>query len=266
MKPKTVVKKVRSVHIHFLLIAGVWLGISSCAPKEDLVPEISVSQIEMHSDSFSSEKIEALIVRYREILDASMNEVIGHNALRMSNEGKHESSLGKFVSKLMLEQSKKVYETHVDVALINHHGGLRAPIAAGDITLGNIYEVMPFENEVLLLELSGVELQQLIEFVSTEYSSMMWPVSYELEQGEMEKHAINILISGESIQLEKKYILAVTDYQANGGNEFHLLSTAPRLPITPIKLRDMILLEVRQSQQSQDTIHIETPHSITLLP
>ena len=77
-----------------------------------------------------------------------------------------------------MEQCESIFEREIDVAVMNHHGGLRAPINQGEITLGEVFQVMPFENEMVLLEVPGHILLEIINKINGSGSSMLWPVTF----------------------------------------------------------------------------------------
>jgi 2',3'-cyclic-nucleotide 2'-phosphodiesterase (5'-nucleotidase family) len=58
---------------------------------------------------------------------------------------------------------QKNLKQNVDAALINI-GGIRTTIGKGDILLKNVFEVMPFENEVIIVKMKGADLQGLFDY------------------------------------------------------------------------------------------------------
>jgi 5'-nucleotidase len=69
-----------------------------------------------------------------------------------------ESALGSFLADSLRQAAG------ADVALMNP-GGLRADIDAGPLTFGDVYEVLPFDNTVALISMTGEELKRLLQFV-----------------------------------------------------------------------------------------------------
>lgn len=74
-----------------------------------------------------------------------------------TRDGNPESTLGNLFTRALLA------ELDADVALHNVQGGLRADLPAGPLTFGSVYEISPFENRVVILNLSGAELRAVIE-------------------------------------------------------------------------------------------------------
>jgi 5'-nucleotidase len=67
-----------------------------------------------------------------------------------------ESPLGNLFTDAMLEM------TDADIAIHNVWGGIRAELPAGEVTYGDVYRVMPFDNRVAIVELTGADLRRII--------------------------------------------------------------------------------------------------------
>ena len=244
-------------HLHSFLKIGpvvlLLLLLASCTSQGEYKRSYSWAPVAVSQDIEKDQAIEAIIAPYRDELDSIMNEVIGYAAHDLTARGQYESNLGTFVTSLFLSQS-------IDVSVMNHHGGLRASLNAGPITLGEVFEVMPFENEMRLLEMTGTQLTEVIEYIGKSGRSMIWPVGFEVTDSGLK----NIVVAGKAIVPEKTYIMAISDYLANGGGGFKMLTSLKRLDIEPIKQRDMIVDEIRQRTAQGDSIDTEVANLITV--
>ena len=244
-----------------LLIIGIYVvSLISCFNPKNYQAMYSWSEIHIDTTIEKSTEMEQIITPYRLSLDSIMDEVIGYAKHDLRSSERYESALGTFVTKLILDQSRATFEKEVDIAIMNHNGGLRAPINKGDITLGNIYEVMPFENQIILLEMTGSELLDMIQFIGKSGRSMAYPVSYEVNDDGVS----NILLSGEEVIPEEEYVLAVSDYMANGGSGFRMLKNLPRIDVETIMLRDMIVKEVKDRSAQGLQIEQEVMNNIVV--
>ena len=100
--------------------------------------------VKSESDSITN----TIILPYRLGIDSIMNEVLCVSDLEMT-KGRPESILGNFVSDLCLEQ----FSNQADICIMNT-GGLRNILPKGEITRGDIYKLISFENELVILELT----------------------------------------------------------------------------------------------------------------
>ena len=213
-------------------------------------PQVSQTTVEFETVDSSVQAdpdIERIVQGYKDQLDNEMTEVIGVAATDLNNNsGRVESVLGNFVADLMLAQSTKRFGSPVDLALINARGGLRVPLSKGEITVGDVFELLPFDNDVWILELTGKETQQLFDHCAQIKRMAISGGSYEIK----ETSAINIKIGGAEFDSTKSYILAIPDFLAKGGDRFEFLPQAKVLTKLNYLARDMIIDHIRKLNQT----------------
>ena len=95
----------------------------------------------------------------------------------------------------------------VHVSLVNQ-GGLRVPLAAGPILMRHAYELLPFENFVVVLTLSGGQLEQLADQIARTTGEPIAGWTMELDGDD----AVGVLVGGEPIDPDRTYRLATVDY------------------------------------------------------
>ena len=105
-------------HIHLPIYSLLLLLLASCHNRSTTQTKIAVSGIEINQQLQEADEIEAIVAPYRDSLEAIMDEVIGFAAHDLTTNGKYESTLGTFVTRLCLEQSEAIFEREVDVAII----------------------------------------------------------------------------------------------------------------------------------------------------
>ena len=209
------------------------------------------SQQRIDSTLASSSDAEVLIGSYKHQLDAKMNTVIGYADTILSNEGKYgESSLGNFVADLMLYQSRKLFKDTVHLAFINARGGLRVPINQGDITVGEIFELMPFDNEMLIIQIKGDELMEVFHHSAKRGVNVFSDATFLVRNN----LADSIRLQGTIIYKDSTYNVAISDYLANGGGGFDFLMDNPQTELN-IMLRDMILLHIKELTKTRKKVY-----------
>jgi len=171
---------------------------------------------------------------YSDSLNKEMEEVVATSAMAME-KGKPESLLGNFIADLLLEKGKEYNDGAADFCVVNY-GGLRMPsLPAGKITKGMIYELMPFDNFLVIMELSGEIVKPMLDYVASEGG---WPVS-GIKFKIREEKAFDILINNLPLQPGKNYRVVISDYLADGGDNLSMLKTQQRKN-TGIFIRDAI--------------------------
>jgi 2',3'-cyclic-nucleotide 2'-phosphodiesterase (5'-nucleotidase family) len=185
--------------------------------------------------------VEAVVTPYRQKVKQQMDEVIGTapEAIRKNNG---ESPLANFVADLQRERAAKETGQPIDLGLMTN-GGLRAELPAGNITVGSVFELMPFENELVVLDLPGPVLQQLFEYAAKVKMALSGATYSVGADGK----PVNIRIGKEQFDPNKErlYTLAISDYLAGGGDQLTFLK-----PIKPrstgVLLRTAINDHIRQ--------------------
>ena len=110
----------------------------------------SLIEVNTHEDSL----INVFIEPYKTSIESEMNEIISF-AKSDLKKNKPVGNLGNFVTDLCLSYAE------ADICLMNN-GGLRSSINKGNITVGMIYELMPFENELVIVELSKTDFFEML--------------------------------------------------------------------------------------------------------
>jgi 2',3'-cyclic-nucleotide 2'-phosphodiesterase (5'-nucleotidase family) len=180
-----------------------------------------------------------LLQPYGDSIHATMNAVIATVAEPLEKK-QPESSLGSVFADAMLQMAREKFNAPVDAAFINN-GGLRINgLPAGDLTVGRVYEVMPFDNIIVLQQVSGAVLKQLLNHIAGRGGWPMAGLQFKIETAGNIKTATDILINGAPLDENKTYAIANSDYIANGGDDCIMLKKIPQQNKN-ILLRDAFL-------------------------
>ena len=164
-----------------------------------------------------------LIQPYSVKVNSTMNDVIGFTPVTLTKR-LPESGLGNFMADCMREMAEQKFGKKVDAAFINY-GGIRSYIPKGDITVGKIYELMPFDNLIVLQEVKGSAFKLFLNRVAEKGG---WPLS-GMTMKIKDKKPEQILIAGKPIDENAIYIIANSDYIANGGDDCDMLKVLPQI-------------------------------------
>jgi 2',3'-cyclic-nucleotide 2'-phosphodiesterase (5'-nucleotidase family) len=144
----------------------------------------------------------------------------------------------------LLDEAQKLVVDSLDFAIQNY-GGIRIPVfSKGDITVNKIYELMPFDNTMFIIELNGETVQMLFDKMAENGG---WPVSrnvyFEIAYGK----AKNVKIKNIPIDKNKIYYAAIPDYIAQGGDNINFLKELKTYK-TDALIRDMLINHVRENK------------------
>lgn len=227
-------------HYLYIYAVAIFIFVTSCA-KVNHVADLKSRNYRIEKASFPVDtKVAAMIEPYKAQLDETMNEVIGYNEEELT-KGKPNSSLTNWFSDVLLEESQKLVTEKVDFAIQNY-GGIRIPtLSKGDVTVGKVYELMPFDNLMYIQELPGSVVQQLFDKIA---ESGGWPISHSVSMDIAYGKAKNILINGIALDTNKIYIAAIPDYIANGGDNMIFLKDV-KTNNTGALIRDLIINNIK---------------------
>lgn len=217
--------------LHFLVL---FLLLSSCATQY-VANKYKYTEEKITAASEADKVLDSIIQPYKLELDKEMNRVIGFadDALTKTQP---ESDLGTFMCELVLKKSRDYSKQPVDFTFLNH-GGIRLPsLPKGDITLGKMIELMPFENRIVIMEVTGLTLDSLFNHMAAKGGWHVSGARYKIKNDQ----AVDVTIKGEPLQSRGIYTLAVSDYLAQGGDNCTMLKRIPYID-TQKTLREALI-------------------------
>ena len=158
---------------------------------------------------------------------------IGRNA-RTLTRGGVESQIGDFVADAMREKVK------ADVGLQNS-GGLRADLDEGVVTRGALYEVMPFDNTIFTLDLTGAELRLALEqALQSGRVTQVSGIAYRFDPSRpaLDRVTALTLADGTPVDSARTYHVACNNFMATGGDNYDALSKGANRTDTALLVRD----------------------------
>lgn len=158
------------------------------------------------------------------------------------NDGELNSTLSNMFADATYEMSNPVFNKmsgeNIDIVLLNN-GGIRSIISKGNISEKTAFELMPFENSIVVLELSGLSIIKMIDYLRK--VKLQHPIS-GLQITLNNDYSVNeVKINGVSIENEKKYYVATTDYLLEGGDKMYFLAETTKTTDINYKMRDILI-------------------------
>ena len=164
-----------------------------------------------------------LLSPYSASLTASMSEVIATVAVTLEKK-QPEGTLGNVMADAMLFAARKKFALPVDIGIVNYGGVRLNEVAPGPFTRGKLFELSPFDNNIVVLSMKGNELKQFLDFIA---AAGGWPVA-GMRMRISNKQATEITIGGKQLDMNAQYLVALSDYLANGGDNAAMLKTLPK--------------------------------------
>lgn len=188
-----------------------------------------------------------LIEPYRQAQTLQMSVVIGESEQLMHAE-KPEGLLNAFVSDAMFAYGNSLKQT--DLAITNF-GGLRNDLPQGPVTVGHVMQIMPFDNAIVLLELSGTDMLRLADAIAAKGGEVETGMSLTIGK---DGKAKNVLLGGQPIDTAKTYRVITTDYLSYGNDHLEPLANYKSIELPQIMLRDVLINAISQQTAAGKTV------------
>ena len=214
------------------------------------------------SDSISDQPaVESMIEPYRDSLELTMNTVLVENEAELTR-GKPESTLGNLIADLLLERALVEMPDSVRplICLINV-GGLRVDLPEGPITVGKVFELMPFENELDVVKLSSQKVDEMLVYLNEVGGQPISGMNVTVSSG---KGSTRYLLS-DGQEIEEYLYVVTSDYLADGGDKMDFFKDPLERIRTGIKIRDAIMDDFRIKGLADHALNSELDGRISVV-
>lgn len=232
----------------FLLLVAAALLTTACRTPLNIVQTETQKNISLTSDLPEDQRLKSFIEPYKQEVESKMSTKISYTAVDLNKQGDN-SNLGNLLADYTFEGAdvwakENGIPNGVDAAVINI-GGIRSTIGAGDILTRHVYEVMPFENEVVIMKMKGSDLVGLYDYyLKTQTNNPVSHLYIETDNGKIIKQLIN----GKEIVPTQYYYIATSDYLALGGDNMSFFGKGEMIS-TGIRLRELFLEKFKKSKE-----------------
>ena len=217
--------------------------IISCAKANYQLTTIEGKRIPITEKLSQTTEIENYINPYREHIDTDLSSVLAYSPETLDKSGSTwQSQLGNLLADVTLQAGNKVFQLRekksVDICLLNS-GGIRSILPKGNVTARTAFEIMPFENSLVVISLKGEQIQELVDyFIATKKAHPIAGITFTIQKNNSAK---NIVIQGKPLDLAAIYNVATNDYLANGGDNMNFFKKGIQKYDLEYKLRNILI-------------------------
>jgi len=214
----------------------------SCKENNIQINKITGKQEEINQSFKSDSAFINVVHPYKIKLQNKINTVLCYNLRTLKREeGDLESALGNLYADICFQKADSLFYIktgqRIDFALFNY-GGIRTEIPKGVITIKNIFELMPFENKLVIAQLSAKQVKSLFNYL--EERKEAHPIS-QLKIKMKANKITGITINNEAYDSLKNYFVLTHDYLQHGGDKMDFFKKPISLFNTEYKVRDAII-------------------------
>lgn len=228
----------------FIGILIIGAGLSACSSYS--YKAFNAQRIDVKSPVEKDPEVDSLVAPYRRALAMEMNRVIGEATADMQ-VARPNSTLGQWVTDIVLQFGKdsllnRQSEKLPVIAILNT-GGIRASLSKGPLTVGDIYKLMPFDNQLMALKLPVSQFAEIEAYIQKTGGE---PISgFAIVNGKM--------VVDNPTNATFVWIIT-TDFLANGGDKMLFFQSATEKIISPVLLRDLLLREVERTKTIEELL------------
>lgn len=229
--------------IKHIVIFITILGFCSCKEVPETLVEIQGKQLQISGALPEADSIEAFISPYRNRVNQLLDSTLCYAPYVISkDDGMYNTTAGNLMADIIIEQANPIFKSRtghdIDFVLLNH-GGIRSLISPGAVTARTAYEVMPFENSIVVAELSGKSVRELVSFlINTRRPHPISGLQIIIDKNNS-LHEVNI--QGVPFDENRTYFVATSSYLTQGGDDMIFFKDAISITQTDYFIRNAMI-------------------------
>ena len=246
------------------LVSAVVISIVSCSSHHYSVQSVDYQRVTIDSQFDAAPDAEAMafLAPFKVKVDSLMSPVVGRVACDMLSD-RPESKLSNLLADILIWAGKDFDEK--PVISVYNMGGIRASLSKGDVTIGNVIDVAPFENKLCFMTLKGSQVITLFEQIAYRGGE---GVNHNVRAViNKDKKLVSLKINGEEVNPEADYRIATIDYLADGNDGLPILKAGTNRKMLTDKsnnLRFIIMDFFREKTKEGHEVDAEIEGRITV--
>ena len=231
----------KTFRLSFYLLLSIL--VLSCKGNSVETAEIKGERIAVDENIEADPEIEEFVAPFKEHLNKTLDSTLAYNPKDMvKSDGELNTAIGNLMADIVMEQANPIFKSRtgneIDLVLLNH-GGIRSGLNKGNISTRSAYGLMPFENEIVVTELTGDKIKEMLSYL--EKAKTAHPVSgiqIEMDQNYKVSRAE---VNGEIINESKTYFVATSEYLQQVCDNMSFFKDPIELYKVDYKLRNAII-------------------------
>lgn len=246
----------------FIVLTGIFL-LASCAGQKYQNTKIEGKQIGITNAYRDVQSIEDYIAPYRTHIDKNLDNVLAYCPETLDkSKGTWQTTIGNLLADVTIEMANPIFQSrekkNIDICLLNH-GGIRAVLPKGNVTTRTAFEIMPFENSLIIIELKGAQIREMAAYIMKEKKPH--PLSgLKIVADKNNLSVKSLSVNGKPVEDNQSYYVATSDYLSNGGDSMNFFKKAVKAYDMDYKLRNLLIDYFKKV----DTIPVITSERIIL--
>ncbi len=228
----------------FVILLTFNLFISCKSTSSYKTTKIEGKKIGVTNEKGDNEAIAAYVKPYSDNINKDLSSILAYcPETQDKSKGTWQTNIGNLLAEITFELGNPVFQKRenkaIDICLLNS-GGIRSIIPKGDVTTRTAFEVMPFENSLIIVGLTGKEIKTLAEYVIKEKKPHpLYGIKIYIDKSTLKINKIEI--NNQPVDENRIYYVATSDYLANGGDNMTFFKESKIKFDMEYKLRNMLI-------------------------
>lgn len=230
----------RLFYVIFVTFFAFW----GCQGGKMHLHSVKNQLITVQSETLPNSDIEQFILPYREAIHKELESVLAYNPSDLVKEATALNvPISNFMADAIYEQANFVFSKrmnqNLDFVVLNW-GGIRSSIPKGNVTKRTVFNIMPFENRLVAVQITGKKVLEMADYLASEHIPN--PVSkHILLQINTQNQVVNFKVNAKEIDPDALYWVGTTDYLLRGGDRMYFFKEAPQVLDLEYQFRNALM-------------------------
>ena len=220
--------------------------LSSCKKEGHQLKQIKSQTTAVDSTITANKSIDSMIQPFRNHINKTLDSTLAYAPETYSkkdygSKNNLNTAIGNFMADVVYQQGNPIFKVrtgkNIDAVLLNH-GGIRSVISKGNISRRTAYQVMPFENSIVVAALKKAQVDSLINYLSQQKKAHTVSNMQLVLNKDFSVNAVKI--NNEALK-DKIYYIATSDYLVNGGDSMNFFKTNDSIYNLDYKIRNSLI-------------------------
>ncbi len=205
---------------HFVIFITI-ASFLACKQERQVLSEVQGKQLHINDSIVSSDSISSIIAPYKQRVNEVLDSTLAYAPYAISKtDGTYNTTAGNLMADIILSEANSVFKARmnkdIDFVVLNH-GGIRSIISKGDVSARTAYEVMPFENSIVVVELNGKSVRDLVAHLIA--SNRAHPISGLQITVDKDNALQSVNVREKPFDENRTYYVATSNYLVAGGDD-----------------------------------------------
>ncbi len=228
---------------HFVIIITIVLSFSCRRQERQILSEIRGKQIKISDSMAPLDSIETFVSPYRSRINKVLDSTLAYAPYMISKtDGVYNTTAGNLMADIVLEEADPVFKSRtgkpIDFVVLNH-GGIRSIISQGNVSARSAYEVMPFDNSIVVVALKGKSVRELVAYlIRSDRPNPVAGIQIVLNR---DNSLRSVNINKAPFDENRTYYVATSSYLAEGGDNMGFFKDGLNITETNYLIRNALI-------------------------